>query len=322
MSDSANDPTQGSSTVKEEQPDDFALAIQERAALDHKSPADAAGDTVDNPALDLQPDSQPGSSEAGGNDPTAGAKPPVDAAQPDIWRDAPQHLREAYETAQRNAEYRITSVTGRLSALDRQLAQLKSGNGQASTPVEAPVAAPAATAPTPDELAALAEDYPEIAGPLLKRQAEQDARLARLEAPIQQLQNTQATAAVQSQISVLEAAHPDWRTYTADDRYPGWLASKPAAFSEAGKRAVNLEDGAEAAWLLGEFKKDIGATPVIANSQPEATQTQGERRARQLAAGRDGGRSTAPVTSGVPNDFDAAASHYGQQRDRARSRPF
>lgn len=318
MADQANNSGEGTAAAPAaDVPDEFALAIAEATASSQEPPADAAGELAADPVPQSEADTPPVPTGAGANDRAAGNEPPADTASTDIWNDAPEHLRKAHEQVIRDADYRVKSAHGRLSALDKQLAALKANNGTQDPP---PAQAPKASADgnADDGLSTLLEEYPEIVGPLIAQNKLLNDRISAVEAPVQALTQGQAQAQVNEQLTILETAHPDWLKYAHDDRFPGWLESKPLAFREAAARANTVEDGAEAAWLLGQFKADIGALapePLAPNPEPKPD-VLGQRRARQLAAGRDGGRSSAPVTSGVPDDFDAAVIHRSQQLER------
>lgn len=305
--------------------DEFDAVVDEIAASREEAPADIAaaedgGDPAPSDQGELVP---PGSSEeAGQSDPVAA---PAPAETPtDIWATAPAELREAFERERAQYEQRLSSTKGRLSAADRELARLRRESG--ATPGGQQGAQPGnQPKPNPfdsDQVKQLREEYGEVAGPILDIVMAQADEIAALRAPVAQVTQDRATQAWQSEISVFTEAHPDWETYVSDDRYPKWLEAQPKAVQDAAQRAINVEDGQEAAWLLTQFKQSLGApAPAPAPEPSPAPQPRHDpKRARQLAAGRDGGGSALPVQSGVPDDFDGALDAIIARRERQSAR--
>lgn len=315
-----------------EEPDEFDKAVDELLASSDNAPADAAADDQEDPSEARQPvEAQPGSAdaEAGKVDQTAGTPPPVQTQSDDIWANAPPEFREAFERERSNWQHRLNSTQGRLSAADRELARLRresgarpggsGGQGQPGGNAEASPEDPFQA----EELKQLEEEYGEVAGPLLKLTKGLYERLNRLEAPVAEVAQQRETEVRQSQISVFTSAHPDWETYVNDERYPEWLSQQPLAVQEAAARAVNVEDGHEAAWLLSQFKASLGASSArpAPNPAPSNQQSVADlKRSRQLAAGRDAGPSAPPVQSGMPDDFDAAVDAIITSRERRQGR--
>lgn len=306
--------------------DPFDAAVDEATASRDEAPADdaAAQDQRDPEDADTAEPNSPGSDAEAGKDDQAAAPAP---AQPsDIWANAPQELREAYQREKQALEHRLNSTTGRLSAADRELARLRSERG----------AAPGATGDqgqqgdkpsqpgNPFESEAVKrfrEEYGEIAEPVLGIMQTMQQTIDQLQAPVAAVTQERETQARQSEIDVFTSAHPDWQTYVSDPRYATWLDGQPKAVQEAAARAVNVEDGKEAAWLLGVYKQSIGAASPSPTPSPTPEPSQqpprrDPRRERQLAAGRDGGASTPPAQSGIPDDFDGAVDAIQAQRER------
>lgn len=317
--------------------DDFDVAMSElTASSDHAPADDAAADGEGDPdqgskVAEDQPGSDgPQAKEAGNNDQAAGNQPPAQKQSDDIWANAPTELREAYERERADWNHRLSSTQGRLSVADRELARLRREAGtppsgqshsesggsqqQADNPFES------------EQIKALREEYGEVAGPILDLLEAQNRKLAALAAPVEVVAQQQHEAARNSEISIFTTAHPDWDQYVNDERYPQWLSQQPKAVQEAADRAINVEDGQEAAWLLTQFKASIGVMP---SAPPAGQQNSGNgnrqpapdpKRARQLAAGRDGGSSAPPVQSGVPDDFDGAFDAIIAMRERQNSK--
>lgn len=311
--------------------DPFDAAFEEAIASRGEPPASAAGSSDEDPNANAgqAPVNQPGSqggnaeAEAGQNDQAAGGTPPAQQQSSDIWANAPAELREAYERDRAQWNHRLSSTQGRLSAADRELARLRkeSGNQPTAQGGQPSGQAPANSLDDDEEIKRFQEEYGEIAGPVMKLLKAQADKIAQLEAPVAEVAQHRAIEAQASEFTKFATAHPDWEQYVNDARYASWLEQQPKAIRDAAQRAINIEDGQEAAWLLGQFKASIGVqaspppskpNPAPAPAQPSAD----PRRQRQLAAGRDIGGSSAPVTSGVPDDFDGAFDAIVAERER------
>lgn len=312
--------------------DDFDAAMSELTASSDEAPASAAADEDDPGEGSKAADDQPGSEdakseEAGKNDQAAGAAPPAQTQSEDIWANAPPEFREAYERDRAQWQHRLNSTQGRLSVADRELARLRRESGakpegqsqggsadgdqqQGDNPFQS------------ERIKALREEYGEVAGPILDLLEAQQRELTSLKAPVAEVAQHREAEARTSEISIFTEAHPDWETYVTDQRYPEWLSRQPKAVQEAAARAVNVEDGHEAAWLLGQFKASIGVTssapPIRTENRTTDTRQPATdpKRQRQLAAGRDGGSTALPVQSGLPDDFDGAVDAIIAQRER------
>lgn len=302
--------------------EDFDAAVAEFSG-DQSEPDLSAADTSD-PKEPL-----PGASEspapadaAASKEPTAGAGAPPDQAKPqdDIWANADPALRKAHEDAIRDANLRFEGARGRQSASDRELQRLRAQLAErdrqqagAGAGTGQPQGQGGQTADEPEvaeHLKQLREEYPEVAGPLLDEMARLRGTISQLQAPVGAMQQREAQAHYQAQENRLTELHPDWQATAQDDRFGGWLATQPQAIREAMERNFNaIVDGHEAALVIGKFKADlgIGAKP----SEPDAGAIEAQdRRQRQLAAGRDTGRTGPSVTTGVPDDFDAAVDAF------------
>ena len=270
------------------------------------------------PAKELPSGSEP---EAHATDPSVGTAPTEDAQSIDVWANAPAELRAAHEAALSELQKKQQRIVGNLSTRDRELARLRAELQRAApvqpepVPANKPSAEGGALKPN---LSAIAEEFPEFA-PLVAELQETKQKLAALEAPVSEMGQAKADSIHAEQLTIFTDAHPDWQSYVNDPRYAAWLVEQPKAVQDAAQRSINVEDGHEAAWLLGQFKASIGAKPA-APSLPEAKPQPDPKRARQLAAGRDGGGASPAVETGLPDDFDAAASALSVQREQQAKR--
>jgi hypothetical protein len=319
--DTTNASTQGSDT---DTLDAFDLAVDERLGDKAGAPDHSAADGDGAKPGSTESEGKPGSAEEGeaGKKDQAAAPAPAQTQSDDIWANAPPEVREAYQREQALWQHRLASTTGRLSAADRELARLRKERETAPQGQQAGnEGQPAAQADSPfasEKIKKLKEEYGEIADPILGLIEDQARELAALKAPVAEVAQQRDNTLREREIETFIGAHPDWERYVNDERYLPWLDAQPKAVQEAAQRAINVEDGQEAAWLLGQFKAFVSASAPA----PQTTPSQDPRRQRQLAAGRDGGMTAAPTLSGVPDDFDAAADAAIAAKERQRSRGF
>ena len=334
VSDTSDPNGGGAAATQDSAADDdaFEAAVDEALALKGEPPAPAGGDP-DDPADDQGDEGKPGSdgSEARDDQPAGGEAPPAGQPSNDIWQTATPEQRAAYEAAlaeNQGLNTKVTRLIGQVSAADRQLARLRAQSGATPGNSAEDQGQPAQGGdPFEDEaIKRFQEEYGEIADPVLKLLKAQAAKIAALEAPVAEVAQQRETQARTSEIEVFTKAHPDWESYVNDPRYPSWLADQPKAVRDAAQRAISVEDGAEAAWLLTQFKTAIG---VGSQSAPDPNEGQNRnrttasatdlRRQRQLGAGRDGGGSATPVQSGAADDFEGALAEAEARSERRRT---
>ncbi|SKB32430.1 hypothetical protein [Sphingopyxis flava] len=299
--------------------DDFDKAFDEIASGDAPPADDAAGSDDQDPVSDTDPESPPPADDAAGQETqAAGQEAPPAKVEPsdDIWANASPELRTAHEQQVRDLTFKLESQKGRTSALDRKLDQLMkqlNGGQGGGGPAEATSddgKGSESGAQTDEALTQFAEDYPEIAGPVLGIIEGLKAQVEQLSQPVQSLAEAQSQTFKAQQYDILAQRHPDWRELSTDERWGGWIQTQPRAVQEAFQRNIDVSDGEEAAWVMGLFKRDMG---IEASSSPAPTPTPtptpspaDTRRQKQLDAARDGGgNGGASVTNEIPDDFDA-----------------
>jgi hypothetical protein len=225
-----------------------------------------------------EPSDEPG--DAGGDG--QGGKPPhIDPAaekpagsgssttDADLWKDAPEPLRNAFEAeraAREKADQTIRSNNGRLSAESRRAAELEAevltlrGKTKAEKPAEE---APA----LPDEARKqLEEEFPDVAAPLLKVIGSLEAKVAELaagnasadERRLADVQLEQQRLYAEEE-QKLAGEHSDWRTVAATPAFAEWANAQPRAIQEALRRnGTDIVDAAEASLVIGMFKTSAG----------------------------------------------------------------
>lgn len=305
---------------------DFDAAFAELTA-DPETPADAAVSQepeIPAPAAAEEPAPAPAAAHSPSAD---GPSSPQGQATDDIWANAPAELREAHERQMRDADLRVRSANGRVSALNRQLQNYRQQGEQTGTEpqtqqretqTQVPSAQPGQIDLNAEQYQRLREEFPEVAGPLLDLIAMQNGQIQRFAQTAGAFEQQQVSAVISEQERLLTEQHPDWNEVTQDDRFGGWLETQPTSIKQALQRNFDaIVDGADAALVIGKFKQDMGigaAPPPPPNPQP--TPSQDDRRQRQIAGGRDPGRTPPPVQTGIPDEFDAATDAFMARRER------
>lgn len=240
---------------------------------------------------------------------------PQGSATDDPWANAPAELREARERELRDWDLRFRSANGRVSALQRQLAQYQQQTQQQPAQqqepqreTQQPEQRPSGINLTDPKFQQLREDFPEVAGPLLDVIADLSSQLGSVRQVAGTFEQQQTQAFLAQQEQTLAQAHPDWVQAATDDRFAGWLQTQPTAIQEAFQRNHDaIVNGQDAALVIGMFKQAVGfSSPQQQQTPTNPAPAQDPRRQRQLAAGRDAGRNSPPAASGIAdNDFDA-----------------
>lgn len=313
--------------------DEFGAAMNEAADLEDNVPArEAATDDKDGDEGEGSADSSAPADEAAASEQATDGDD-NDASQAgtsdsDIWANAPPELREAHEKAVRDADLRYRSSQGRVSALDRELARLRESQpgrqqqqGQGRSEEAGQDADTDKGAPSEKEsrLAALREEYPDVAEPILDEIAELRTELAKVSKTTGAFEQERNQAELTRQESYLTTQHPDWQEAAQDDRFAGWLDQQPTSLKQAFQRNFHgIVDGADAALVIGKFKADVGFNAPGSGEHKDTpgqqSDQQTQRRAKQLQGGRDGGGGkTGPVTSGVPDEFESASNYWADR---------
>lgn len=309
--------------------DEFNAALVE-LEQGTEAPAAAAGDEAKAP--EATPAEPASTGPAGDQGQAAGDPAPAGAPTDDVWKDVPEAARAQYEKLQRD----FMAASGRLSAADKRANQLlqqlqqtsQQGGNQApadgSTQPTTPAGAKAAL--ESDDMRRLAEDYPEIAGPIKAVLGAIAQQVESLAVPVQTINEQHVQQESQARYNALAQHHPDWQQYASDARWANFLAQAPQFVRDMHARNVDVSDPEEAADVLSRFKAYIGVTATPAPTPaptPTPTPAADPRRQRQLDAGRDGGSNGAGAAgTGVPDDFDAAAAFYASKADAQSARPI
>ena len=238
-------------------------------------------------------------------------------AQADIWSNASEEHRAAYEATRRQAEeveQNYKRVSGTVSALQRQINELKA---RPATPAQAAATVNVLESPA---LKLAREEYPEVVGPLedaLRQISEQTTALNKqVTERFTTADQREANAYYAAQENALTAREPDWKVQTAKPEFKKWLDQQPQYVQEGIQRnGSRIVDAAEAADIVGRFKASIGAT----NSTTQATKRQAQLQSAAAPQGRSG---QSKITSGPPDGTDAEIWAHWDREDarKAKSR--
>lgn len=244
---------------------------------------------------------EPGDQAAQETAPAAEQKPePEPAPEPDIWADAPEAARTAFQGAQQELErlrHDKKSNEGRVSALQRRIDELERAQTQkpqaAAQQAAAAANQQAADFLQSDDWKGFAEEYPEIAGPLGKVVGTLQRELSTLQEKlplVDRLMDDRRQDTLNKQESLLAEAHPDWAEL---DRAAlrEWLGTQPRHIREAAQRnADTIVDAEEAADVVGRFKAWRDQQNPGHQASPQQRPPLSDRRQRQL----DSARTTSP----------------------------
>lgn len=298
----------------EESNGEFAAAFAERAtdreADTREPPADeqSSADQEPAPAGTEQAPAPAAASDTGSEsrapafDPFAGMTPELRAH----W--------EKVASSERSQRGRVGALTKKLQANTQpapaapakaeEQAPAKDGEGASASDLEA-------------RLAAVADEYGDVNGPLVEAIKGIQSDIASLKASPQREQmpvSDDEAEAVAKAYDTLAGDHPDYVQIAEDPAFDQWAASKPASV----KALVNSFDPAEVSLALSLYKAEAGLARAAAGGtgKPGSTASS-DRRERQLEGSRDTRSRGAPAAAGVPNDFRTAFAARVEQHKKA-----
>lgn len=261
--------------------------------------------------------------DEGAIEPEAREEPEVSEEPINIWAEAPDEQRIAYEklvTENNRLSHQRNSDAGRVGALQRKVNELQSvSNAVGDTPSAQDIVK---AMQSPEDMAAFKSEYPDMDDAIESRIAMKDVETQKL---IQQridealtpfrdekVLRDQALATEQAnqQDAALEREHGNWKEIVASTEFSVWLDNQPAVTKEL----IHSEAAEDAAALIGYFK----------SSQPQGNysdnHTQGgnnvteiqRKRQKQLndSAGIRSKSTRASNGQSAPDDFDAAFDMY------------
>ena len=276
---------------------------------------DASAESQEDESFDRPRDEQGRFAEAaGGDDDELGDEdlPEATEQQGEAVGDdkAPPELSELDKAKQeaQNWQHRYQSDLGRQSALQRKVQELEqenqrlrqSGGKQSGDN-------PEGSGYSDEQWEAMKEDFPEVAQAIEARFAAMESQYQqqyqKLQGQVEPIQQQAHEQFIQSQYSILEQQHPDWRDTVAKPEFNQWLQRQPSTVQQM----MGSENAAEAAYLLDNFKLSTGAAEQSnANLQ--------QRRKRQLEQSQTVPRRSGRQRSTIPDDDPDALFDYFADR--------
>ena len=244
------------------------------------------------------------------------------------------------EEANTKLTHRLDSDSGRISAFQRQVNDLKKGSKAA-----------AAAKPTPNQIAdamkgtdegwdKFQEDYPEVATAIDRRlemagkatQETVDQTLAPVVERQAQIETTVANTATQTKVDAVAEIYPTWSTAVQTPDFVDWLQKQPpgiAALSES-------DDTQDASALIGMYddylvangkptlKKETTPEPASKKDEEAAGADESDlakKRAQQLEDGTTIDSKNAKIDTGsdTGGDFEAAFAFHAKRKDAKRA---
>jgi hypothetical protein len=223
--------------------------------------------------------------DAGGEADTTPEETPDDTPEGDDKENLQDDALAAEREARKKAELDREAAIGRVAPLQRELDRMK-------REIERLTAAQQPQKISTGDLEKAAEEYPEIAGPVMgavKGLQEQVERMGQERALRAQYAQREAELA-------LERAEPGWQDFINrhGDAFRDWVDDQPRRIRDAAERnAFAVVDAEEAASVIRAFRQHVeGPKP-----EPDA------KRQRQLSA-MTTPRSTRPASSVIPEEGD------------------
>lgn len=297
---------------------EFAGAWDDIAAEESGQPSLEEG-RQDEPEAEAQDEAEEAGQAAESGTPDADAdEASRDETPDDIWADAPEPLREAYqasEDARKRAENLVRSNGARAARAQSELHALKQAvaaqrnDGKATEEGEE-------SADPEERYKQLREEYPEVAVPLLDRIISLEGTLNELKADRKTKIEAESQEFVEQQRTELIGQHEDFDQIVVSDDYAAWLqAQVPAIQRVCVENAQNIVNAAECAWVLDLYKRDRGL------QQPnEAAEREADRRRKQLEAGTTARTRTPAVSRDTSDDFNSEWERLEKQDRQAAGR--
>lgn len=225
------------------------------------------------------------------------------------WDSAPPELRNEYEALAAKAaklEQQARSATGRATGFQRRYEELQKAAQPRKTN-------DADRAEVEAALAALKDDYPEIAQPLQKALGALEGNvkeLADAEDRRRQAATEELNSFVEAETSQVLEQHPDYLEVLGSnaDKLAAWIDDQPRRLREAFTRnAETIVNAAEANEIVSSFKAYLGQ-PAATPADPGRNQSLSSKRERQLAStASPSSRHRRPTVSGIPEEGDPQA---------------
>lgn len=177
-----------------------------------------------------------------------------------------EQLRKAEERV-KNAQARMTRATQEAADLRRRLAEVESRLAEALQPKQDP------------DIAKVAEDYPDIAKPLL---AKIDALEKRLSETGTQVQQSREEALREAHFAAIAKVHPDYLEVAGSETFEAWLNSQTPVWQKVASGGT----AEEVVELISRYKDHNKPTLQGAEKARAAAEPKLPRQAPQVNSGK------------------------------------
>lgn len=247
----------------------------------------------------------------------------------DVWSSVPETARAAYQAAvqQKQAlEHALRSAHGRAVRFQQEAESLRSKTKAAETVKPAAQTESRQNQGEVDpDLDVLRKDYPDIARPVERVFKSLREENEALRTRLQKLDEKAAEEELARQGQALIERHPDYIEVTDDPRFASWASKQPPYVIEAlqrnGARIVNADEAAD---IISRYKAFVGVGQQpqqpprqVAQSQPPALSAKRQQQLASAAAPQT--RSAPKVSSGIPDDPEAAWNYFTAMTEKRRS---
>ena len=192
-------------------------------------------------------------------------------------------------------EHSFKSQVGRVSALTKKLEGEKKEDQSSEVDY-------------PEDIKKVLEDYPEIAGPIIKAlDSKYGAFKQEVDARFEPLQQQEQQRYIDGQVALLDQHIPIWRETVNSQDYADWLSQQP----EAVQGMANSIHAKDYAYLMTAYSAT--KTNVDAEKHQQANELADKRR-QKLAANVTVQSTGQSKKSVAPDDFDKAWDYYASKR--------
>lgn len=270
----------------------------------------------------------------------------VEKDKTDIWADAPEHLRSAWQKQEnelRRIKHAYNSDDGRIRAYQAQVARLQEELAKRpESPAQSPAgsnqsdghdtqkrAASKAAILKGDDWEAMREEYPDLAGVIESAFNQFGEQLEGVRGQVSTVMSDRQTAYAQQMSQELERRIPGAYDLVMgnSEQLRSWLGEQPRPIREAFQRnAQTITDVDEAAFVLSHFRDYIQSQQQTQNASAsqngsthgsEAPASMSTRRQRQIraagAAGVSRGARGQQMADGVPEGREEAWSYWDKR---------
>lgn len=256
-----------------------------------------------------------------------GAEPPPPSAPEttttDIWSNATEEQRAAFEAAQKDAQqwrHRVESDDGRVSRFQRERDELKRQIESLQKVGEKAAKEDLTELLKSEDWGKIKEEYEEL-NPLLaaiEQVAQQNLTVA--ERLGQMDQESQQAYLLRQQEALTERA-PDWLDLVRHEGFPSWIETQPRHLRDAFERnRQGVVDVDEANDVVSRYREHLKASESAPPSDPQKQTIDRKRQAQMNGARTIGSRQPAMVADPAGDDFEAHFRNAVAEDERKSAR--